>query len=191
MHQVQIHSEPDLTESQVKAIVTLVNSIWPDKDKTISELIADWLAQIRQMQKSKSGKDGNHATHFLISEGNKAIAHARIFPREIYTPDGLLKVAALASVCVDANHRGEGLGAAVVRCAFEMVDRGTFPVSLFQTGVPGFYERLGARSVDNKFVNSGCDKDAEASPWWDKYVMIYPGEYPWPEGTIDLNGPGY
>ncbi len=187
MHQVQIHSEPDLTESQVKAIVTLVNSIWPDKDKTISELIADWLAQIRQMQKSKSGKDGNHATHFLISEGNKAIAHARIFPREIYTPDGLLKVAALASVCVDANHRGEGLGAAVVRCAFEMV----VPVSLFQTGVPGFYERLGARSVDNKFVNSGCDKDAEASPWWDKYVMIYPGEYRWPEGIIDLNGPGY
>ena len=75
--------------------------------------------------------------------------------------------------------------------AMQRVDQGEFPVSLFQTPKPGFYEKLGARKVNNRFVNSKNEQDPEADPWPAEHVMIYPTPYPWPEGVIDLNGPGY
>jgi len=30
--------------------------------------------------------------------------------------------------------------------------------------------------------------DPRASSWWAEYVMIHPGDYPWPEGVVDLRG---
>jgi predicted N-acetyltransferase YhbS len=97
-------------------------------------------------------------------------------------------------VCSAPEQRGRGLGAAVVRTAFAEVDEGREAVSLFQTNVPGFYATLGARSVGNVFVNprhrSG-EKGSVAQPWWNTHVMIYPAAYRWPDGEVDLGGPGY
>ena len=79
----------------------------------------------------------------------------------------------------------------IARSAFERVDSQLFPISLFQTGVPNFYLKLGARVIDNRFVNSKNKAAPNENPWWDTSVMIYPSSYEWTEGTIDLNGSGY
>jgi GNAT superfamily N-acetyltransferase len=107
------------------------------------------------------------------------------------TEAGELPVMALSGVCVAEPFRGLGIGAALVRSAFERVDQGEFPVSLFQTTVPDFYRKLGAVAVDNVFRNSRNEADPEASPWGDEEIMIYPRHFDWPKGIIDLNGPGY
>ncbi len=86
--------------------------------------------------------------------------------------------------------QGQGLGKAVVQAALAPIDDGEFAVALFQTPVPGFYERLGARRVENVWVNSQSEQPT-IYPWYDEFVMIYPVTYPWPAGTIDLNGPAF
>jgi len=79
-----------------------------------------------------------------------------------------------------------------VRAAFDLVDDGTFPFSLFQTSIEiqPFYEKLGAYRVPNKIVNS-LGEDPQASPFWDRIAMVYPADGDWPSGEIDLRGPGY
>lgn len=135
-------------------------------------------------------------------EGDRALAHALLFPRDIQTPAGPLRIAELAAVCSHPDHRGRGrgLGRDVVRAAFKRIDDGAYPVSLFQTGVPDFYARLGARTVENKFINSRWQPPREGespghgtreAPWWNPHVMIYPATYNWPEGEVDLLGPGF
>jgi hypothetical protein len=53
-----------------------------------------------------------------------------------------------------------------------------------------FYERLGACAVANTFVDSLAE-DPRGNPFWDDVVMRYPPREGWPEGEIDLLGPGY
>ena len=175
------HTEKELTESQVWSIVSLIQSVWPNVDKTIVELVAECMDR---------AADSN-SKRFVLWKDDQAIAHALTFEREIFTTEGSLKQMALAAVCVAESRRDEGLGAQVMRKAFEQVDNGVWPVSLYQTPVPGFYEKLGARIVDNEFVNSRNEEDPQANPWWEAEVMIYPAEFAWPDGRIDLNGGGY
>jgi hypothetical protein len=80
----------------------------------------------------------------------------------------------------------------MAQAAFNLVDDGTFPFSLFQTtvDVKAFYERLGAMEIHNRFINSAAE-DPTASPWWSPVVMRYPAKPGWPEGQIDLRGPGW
>ena len=179
------HTEKELTESQVWSIVTLDQSVWPSKDKTVDEIAAECM----ELARVDSAADSN-SKRFVLWEDDQAVAHALTFEREIFTTGGSLKQMALAAVCVAESRRGEGLGARVTRKAFEQVDNGVWPVSVFQTPVPGFYEKLGGRIVDNEFVNSKNEEDPQTNPWWEA-VMIYPADFPWPVGQIDLNGGGY
>lgn len=163
----------------------LVYTAFPPKTESLEERVERVVA------------DGNpvYRDLFVVWDGNVALANAIVFKRTIATARGLLDVMALAAVCSSPARRGEGLGALVVSEAFKEVDSGRYPVSLFQTGVPGFYEKLGARAVDNVFVNSlyaPSDRHgAPNAPWWEPHVMIYPAAYDWPEGKIDLLGAGY
>ena len=77
-----------------------------------------------------------------------------------------------------------------MQAAFSLVDRGEFNVIFFQATAVGFYGKLSTRTVRNNFINYHTDPP-EINPWWEKYVMIYPESYPWPEGDIDLNGPAF
>ena len=122
---------------------------------------------------------------------NALVGYAEIFPRTIFTQSGPLQICGLGSVCVDASRRGGGIGRKVVEACFAEVNKKDNAISLFQTGVPGFYEKMNCREVDNQFTNSQNLEDPEKNPFWDDHVMIYPSEYPWPEGPIDLNGKGY
>lgn len=178
------HRIGELSSVQLRAVCGLYDRIWPGSTEAMAERVdqvrTEWLREEREL--------------LAVWTGAIPVATAMVFPREIMTPGGALRVLALAGVCSAPEYRGQGLGARVVRAAFAPVGNGAFGVALFQTGVPGFYEKLGARLVKNAFVNSRFspgDRGTAEQPWWDPHVMIYPASYPWPDGVIDLLGEGY
>jgi len=185
-YEISKHLSSNLTESQALAIITLIDSVWPQRDKTVAEMVKDLLATSAELSSPDSDSE-----RIVVWEEGQAIALSHTFTREIFAPEGSIKTMALADVCVDPTRRGEGFGAQVARRAFGRVDSGVSPVSLFQTEVPDFYVKLGAKVIGNRFVNSKNDDDPRANPWWDPHVMIYPADYSWPAGQIDLNGAGY
>lgn len=174
----------DLSRRRTRAICQLYDRVWPQPGPTLAERCA-----LLREAWNQSGREV-----FGVWAGDQPRALAMIFPRVVTTAVGRLRVLALAGVCSAPELRGGGLGAAVVRAAFAEVDEGRETVSLFQTSVPGFYAKLGARSVGNVFMNPQHrqgDKGSAAQPWWDSHVMIYPAAYRWPEGVVDLGGAGY
>ncbi|MFW6061480.1 MAG: GNAT family N-acetyltransferase [Planctomycetota bacterium] len=180
-HEVETIPLPDLTRADAVALYRLAHIVWenaPDPEAKADALLA-----------AAGGPSAPGQLHLVRGSGG-IIAKAHSFGREIATPRGRLRVMALAGVCSAPDHRGEGLGKAVAQAALARVDGGEFPLSLFQTGVPDFYRKLGARCVGNRFVDSQAD-DPQANPWWNDYVMIYPAEADWPEGEIDLLGPAW
>lgn len=53
--------------------------------------------------------------------------------------------------------------------------------------IPSFYEKIGARQIPKaSVINSTGARVA----FEDKYVMVYPSTA-WPDGDVDLLGPGY
>ena len=59
---------------------------------------------------------------------------------------------------------------------------------LFETAIPAFYEKLGARQLAKHLV---INSTGDGIAFEDEFVMVFPASRPWPEGTIDLRGPGY
>jgi predicted N-acetyltransferase YhbS len=178
----------NLTEADARAVAELLCAIWPKAGRTVETRVAEMLGQFSDYR----GPEAQRPRSFLVREGGRVIAHASVYPRTIGTSAGDLTVLALARVCTDPAVRGRKLGQAVTRAAFDLVDRGAFPFSLFQTSeaVRPFYERLGALTVDNHFINS-LAADPRARPWWDKVIMRYPNQPGWPAGEIDLRGPAW
>lgn len=186
--EVEMLDARTLSPADARAIAELLVRVWPKPNKTV---------EYRQQQMLEMGRDykGNETQFprsFLVREGGKVIGHSAIITRTIGTSQGDLTIAGLARVCTDPDLRGRGLGALVVKPVFDLVDEGVFPFSLYQTTceVRPFYERLGAATVDNKIINS-LAQDLHDSPFWDTVVMRYPAGPGWPEGEIDLRGPGY
>jgi predicted N-acetyltransferase YhbS len=178
-----------VAEADARAIAELVVAIWPKPGRTVETRTAEMLRQWKDYR----GPEDEHPRSFFVRETGKIIAHAAIEPRTIETSAGLMTILALSRVCTDPAVRGQKLGQAVVRAAFELVDNGTFEFALFQTRdtVSPFYERLGSAAVDNRFINSRAD-DPTAKPFWDPVIMRYPGaKSGWPSGQIDLHGPGW
>ncbi len=177
-----------ISEDDAQGIAELIVSIWPKPGRSVESFTEEILRQGTEYQ----GPQRQEPRSFLIREGGRVIAHSGAAPRTIRTPQGDITVLALARVCTDPAVRGRKLGDAVVRATLALVDRGEFPFSLFQTSddVRPFYERLGAVVVDNRFVNSLAD-DPIADPFWAPVRMRYPSTGDWPEGEIDLRGPGW
>jgi len=177
-----------ISDADALEIAELLVQVWPKSVKTVA---------IRQRQLMELGqKHDRHAEpaplSFMIRESGLLIAHSAVLPRSIGTSAGDLEIAGLTRVCTAPQQRGRGLGQLIVRPVFDLVDSGVYQFSLFQTAqeVRPFYEKLGARVVENAIVNS-LDTDHQESPFWDKVIMRYPGGGSWPEGEIDLRGPGY
>jgi predicted GNAT family N-acyltransferase len=174
----------ELSRHQVENLLRLQDMVWPKPEK-IARPMAD------RVDSYFSDCDEEYEI-FLLEDGDTLLAHAEIFPRTILTSAGKMLVMALASVCSPPDRRGEGYGKRIVQAAFGQVDNGRFFLSLFQTRVPDFYEKLGARKVLNTFINSKGKDGVDFSPWWNPHAMIYPGAFvQWPAGEIDLLGPGY
>ena len=174
---IETHRARDKEFAEISAsILDLTTLVWPPAAGDAPDSQAT-LARWRDDQ----------TAHFVIRDQNRVLAHALIFNREIFTAQGPMNVGALAAVCVHPDFRGRGWGESVVRAAFDFLPELGAEVSLFQTGVPSFYEKLGGRLVLNRFFNG----DHPDNPFWDVCEMIYPASFPWPDGDIDLNGPGY
>ncbi|MEM7682570.1 MAG: GNAT family N-acetyltransferase [Planctomycetota bacterium] len=132
---------------------------------------------------------------YLLREDQHIVACGYSFVRTIQTTQGPMDVLTLAGVGTHPDRRGKGYGARVVRCVFDRIDAGEAPFCLFQTGeARPFYEKLDARIVDNRFIDSTATargEDPGVNPFVDDWVMVYPAKGPWPAGEIDLGGPGY
>jgi len=178
------YQEHELRPVQFIGIMRLVYTTWPSPD-TSPERLAEQ-AQNRQKAGETLGR-----RRFVVWQDTRAIAHAEIFLRTITCESSDLTITGLASVCVDQSYRGSGLGKAIVKQAFAEADKSGHPVLLFQTGIVEFYSKLGAREVSNRFYNSKNVENPDANPWWEPAVMIYPADCDFPQGDIDLNGPGY
>lgn len=188
MLEVQIWDARKMTEAEMRIVADLLCTVWPKPGRSVETRVEKMTAEAI----SYDGPDETAPRSVVIFDGDRLVAHAAIFCRRIGADAGDLTVAGLARVCSAPQERGRGLGEQIVRAAFNPVDDGSFALSLFQTNdeVQPFYEKLGARRVQNRFINS-LGEDPKASPWWDSVHMIYPAHANWPEGTIDLRGPGY
>jgi predicted N-acetyltransferase YhbS len=177
-----------ISEADARAIAELLDAIWPKPGRTVETRVVEMLAQWKEYE----GPEDEHPRSFVVREAGRVIAHASAYPRTIGTTAGEMTVLALARVCTDPAVRGRKLGQRVTMEAFDLVDHGPFPFALFQTNeaVRPFYERLGAVTVDNRFVNS-LAFDPTANPFWDKVIMRYPDKPGWPSGEIDLRGAGW
>ncbi|NUM45919.1 MAG: GNAT family N-acetyltransferase [Anaerolineales bacterium] len=178
--------EAAYTEEQLVSISRLLYDVFVHDARTFERV----LESVRERIQNRLGTPGA-STSLVIWEKGNPIAHAGYFRREIFTQAGTIPVGALWGVCVRESHRGQGLGVQVVRAYLDLLDQGTFPVGLWQTEVPAFYRKLGARVVHNLYINSQNPENPQADPWEMEVKMIYPAAYPWPEGLIDLNGPAY
>ena len=184
MKKISEYREYELNREQFFQIITLSNGIWPHPVKSVDDLVKEAFEFANQ-------NPDPWIRRFVIWEKSKAVAHARIFPRKIVTSKGELCNMALASVCVLEVKRGEGYGRLIVERVFQLLDESEFPLTLFQTGVPGFYRKLGAKNIPNRFYNSRNLSNPDSNPWWEENIMIYPESYDFPPGRVDLNGFGY
>jgi predicted GNAT family N-acyltransferase len=185
---IETRDQRTISEADAQATMELVCAIWPKPGRTVDSMTAELLERWKQYD----GPDAQHPRSFFVREAGRIIAHASAVPRTIATNNGDITVLALARVCTDPSARGRRLGQAMAQAAFDLVDNGIFQFSLFQTtdDVKPFYERLGAVEIHNKFFNSMA-QDPTASPWWSPVIMRYPAKSGWPEGEIDLRGPGW
>lgn len=173
----------ELTDQQVRDIRILLAEIFtPDKTPDTSS---------SALEAFRKNPHDAFDRHTMIYDSDRLVGHAEYFGREIKTESVAVTVLALAGVCIRPECRGRNLGAGLAKKAFAYVDNGTFMCSLFQTGVPKFYEKLDARLVSNTFINSNNTNDPAKNPWWDPFVMVYPASMNLGPGPIDLNGPGH
>ena len=171
----------DLQDEQILKIVSLIEATWPELERSESD--EDRIIRYREENKSREV--------FLIESDGTLAGHTKIFPRVIRCQHKSFPITALSGVCVPDRFRGHHFGKRMVREVFDLVDRGKLPACLFQTNIPSFYKKLGARVIHNRFYNSREPSGAKTSPWFEPFVMIYSRGKDWPEGDIDLNGPAF
>lgn len=179
-----VESTPELSPERLREICELTASVWPpkgDPPPSIDERVEKYLGdKTRPFQRA-----------IMVYGGASLVGHARVFDRRIAAGSRTVDNLALAGVCVRPEYRGSGLGAILARAAFGFIDDGRFECSVFQTQVPGFYEKLGCREIGNVFVNSRDEEKPNERPWWDPHVMLYPAGFDIGDEVIDLCGPGY
>ncbi len=162
----------------------LTFAIWGPKDKP------DARPRPAGNYQGYTGPANRRPRRYVIRDGGRIVSHASVFAREIDVAGRRYTAAALGGVCTYEEHRGKGYAAEICREIFHLVDRGDFELCLFQTGIPAFYEKLGCRRISNRVINS-LAKDPQKYPLWEEYLLIYPGSFSLPDGTLDLLGPGF
>ena len=80
--------------------------------------------------------------HFILEEGGTLLAHASVVERELHVGEEQLRTGYVEGVAARKDAQGRGHGSAVMREVGEYIDE-TFSLGALDTGVQGFYERLG------------------------------------------------
>jgi predicted N-acetyltransferase YhbS len=161
------------------SIVNLINETWPPSDNQIASINDD----LQEFFNSEPEE-----IHVVAKIEKMVVGYAKTFVRKIRIDGKLVRNMALACVCVRKEFQKNGIGKKIVKKVFEPVDNEKFALSIFQTAVPQFYEKVGAKKIFNKCINSQNDNE---NPWWDPNIMIYPGTYKIDVTEIDLMGKGY
>ena len=185
---IEVLDARSYAERDLRAIADLLFRTYASSEKTYEQRVT----ALRTDARSYQGPEAEHPRSFILRDGSRIVAHAAVLPRTINTEAGKMTILGLLRVATDTGVRGGGHGARVVRAALELVDNGTFPFGLWQTSgaVQPFYEKLGACVADNPFVDSTAE-DPTVRPFKDQVVMRYPTGDDWPQGEIDLCGPGF
>ena len=179
-----------LTLEEYKEIYRLRSAVWPPKEPSTPE---------EKYEEYKSRKAEHPEGFSVVYDDGGLVGTAFIGERIIGTGRGDIPVMALGGVCSDPALRGRGYGAEAVKKVFSYIGGDGYPVCLFQTSfkVEPFYLKLGAKRIANRIFNSNAQKKLETvkktkrQVFWDDIVMIYPGAYDWPEGDVDIRGPGF
>lgn len=180
-HHITVKRAEELNEADLKAYGDLNKVVWPHNP----------CAAPKEIMPEDAASRPERILAFVKEEG-AIISGAEGFALKIFPQNGRpMTVLALASVCTHPDYRHKGLGERMVKAVLKRVDDGEFPVALWQTGVPDFYQRLGAKAVGNRFVNTAHPTDKGKTPFWDKVIMIYPAGASWPDGVIDIKALGY
>lgn len=164
-----------LAPERWQACVALWETVWPPPPG--------------QPPRPRPGRDRplhpEERVHLVETQG-MVRAVARTWIRSVRLGGHDRPILALAGVCTHPTVRGQGLGVAVVRAAFDRVGPDA-QLSLFQSDVPTFYERLGARCIFNALF----DSSGAAGRFWSLHALIYPATAPWSDAPLDLRGPGW
>ena len=180
MHIVEIPSS-EVESNQVVDLLKLMNPTWPNEDtkKSVGEIVAEFY--------------GDHPEKicYCLYEGKGLIGYAESIPLTIKTENTWMEALGLGRLYVHPDWRGKGCGRSIVQAVFTKIDNYEYPFCLFQAGISHFYEKLGCKVIENKFINSNNQGDPFANPFWDEYTMIYPATAHWPLGTVDLLRGGF
>lgn len=208
-----------MSEADFVAACVLHHAAFPKAGRTLAEVIARkrlvWMApdalepsahvagpQFAEMELSLPGA-GTFGLGPLVSEvppvrygvrdaAGRWLGNAAVLTRTIQTARGPLRVLGLMDVATLPETRGQGLGVMLVRAAWAAVDDGQVAACLLKTSeARSFYEKLGARVIDNPLVNATAEAGVDREPFGVSDAMIYPAGADWPEGEIDLRGPAF
>ncbi len=171
----------DIKRNHVVDILELINLTWPDDDteKSVEEKVAGFY------------DDHSEKICYCLYQGKELIGYAESIRLTIKIESNCLVVLGLGGLNVHPDWRRKGYGRAIVEAVFKRIDSKEYPSCLFQTGIPYFYEKLGCKVINNKFINSNNQSDPSKNPFWDEYVMVYPASSQWPTGTADLRREGF
>lgn len=169
----------EICDSDKQSIIMLIRHTWPPKEGSVITMEDD---------KRKFFGSEPDERHIIIKSDNKIAGYAKTFTRGIQIGDKNIHNCALACVCVHENFRNNGFGKLIVQKALSVVDSNQYECSLFQTAVPEFYEKIGAKRILNKCIVSESNSE---NPWWDPYLIIYPKNFILEEEVIVLMGRGY
>ena len=171
----------DIKSHQVIDILSLINLTWPDDDteKSVEEKVAGFY------------DDHSEKICYCLHQDKELVGYAESIPLTIKIGSNWLEGFGLGGLNVHPGWRRQGFGRVIVEAVFKRIDASEYPFCLFQTGIPHFYEKLGCRVIENKFINSNDHEDPYKNPFWDDYAMIYPATADWPSGTVDLLRKGF
>lgn len=121
---------------------------------------------------------------------NNVIAHIAVYDKVLGTLNGLLPVAGVAEVCVHPDYRGQGLARAILVEVHAWARAQGFAFTML-FGARGIYGGSGYVPVDNP-IRSLNYKTGEWETEPVECAMVCPlSEIEWPQGEIDLRGPGF
>ena len=99
----------------------------------------------------------------LAEVDGRVLAHVRIFQRAMLVRGVPVAAGGIGSVATHPDAEGMGLATALLNDALSVMHAGRTPVSFLFTGIPGFYERLGWRVVNEPHF-AADPSDAVALP---------------------------
>ncbi len=205
--QIETWTAGKMSEAEFEAACMLHHAAFPKSGRTLADVMAKkrpvWMAPEATAQSPQQVALGVAAAGPLFSDeppvryavrdaAGRWLGNAGVLTRTLHTTRGPWLVLGLMDVATLPETRGMGLGKRLVRAAWSAVDEGRVAACLLKTsGASPFYEKLGARVIDNPLVNSWADGGVDRRPLEGSVAMIYPAEADWPTGEIDLRGPAF